>query len=246
VATATHLNPTFISYRQADVKDEAAALYGQLSRRLGRKHVFIDGAIGAGQFPPAIKEALEAAAALVVLIGPQWSGVRAGSRRRLHMESDWVRREIRSALKRGILILPVLIGRTALPQPRELPSDIRPMLDFVAIRSAGSSLAELAGEIARHVARAGCHLKVRQKSKRSGRDWWEWKVWLDGPRAQLKAVDAVTYHLHEEFDPPTVEIDTPSDKFALEREGYDGFRIKVVVRFKDKRRVTLFHRLVLT
>jgi hypothetical protein len=65
---------------------------------------------------------------LLAVIGPQWTTCERDGRRRLDFDDDWVRDEVRSALARGILVVPVLFGRDALPPAAELPADLHPLL----------------------------------------------------------------------------------------------------------------------
>ena len=41
--------------------------------------------------------------------------------------NDFVRIEIASALKQNKLVIPVLVGRAAMPSPAELPEDLQPL-----------------------------------------------------------------------------------------------------------------------
>ena len=64
--------------------------------------------------------------ALLALIGPHWSAAEdEQGRRRLEDETDYVRIEIASALKRGIPVIPVLLDGTPMPSQSELPDDLK-------------------------------------------------------------------------------------------------------------------------
>jgi hypothetical protein len=80
--------------------------------------------IGA-DFRQFIKNALDKCDVLLVVIGPRWvdAGDRSGPR--IMRDSDWVRIEIETALKKEIPIIPILIDRTPLPTPERLPDSIR-------------------------------------------------------------------------------------------------------------------------
>jgi TPR repeat protein len=64
---------------------------------------------------------------LLAVIGEQWlqASVPGSDRRRLDDPRDFVRIEIEAALKRGIPVIPVLVGRAAMPAEQELPDDLR-------------------------------------------------------------------------------------------------------------------------
>lgn len=117
----------FISYRQDDtgwvVADRLAEL---LCRYFSRQQVFVDRRLESGtKFSGRLDAELESCAALLALIGPRWLAVTTASgERRIDDEDDIVRHEIAVALRRDILVIPVLID-TRMPSARELPPDIR-------------------------------------------------------------------------------------------------------------------------
>jgi hypothetical protein len=118
----------FISYRRSDSLAWAGRLFGDLAREFGSPQVFMDinGSIPRGaKFDDTIHAALADCNALLALIGPQWvSCTRKDGRRRLDVADDWVRAEIAAALKRDIIVVPVLLGQAKLPDLVELPEDI--------------------------------------------------------------------------------------------------------------------------
>jgi hypothetical protein len=119
----------FISYRRSDSLAWAGRLFGDLAREFGSPQVFMDinGSIPRGtKFDETIHAALSDCTALLALIGPQWSScTRKDGRRRLEVADDWVRAEIAAALKRDIVVVPVLLGQAKLPEVVELPEDIQ-------------------------------------------------------------------------------------------------------------------------
>jgi hypothetical protein len=66
--------------------------------------------------------------ALIAVIGPKWIGDRPGGRARIWDEDDWVRLEIESALRMPIPVIPVLIDRTPMPRPDQLPESLHPLV----------------------------------------------------------------------------------------------------------------------
>jgi len=118
----------FLSYRADDSSYAVATVHGALASRFGAGRVFLDrSSMRPGTiYPPAIRAALGRARVLVVLIGRTWlSATDPDGRRPADNDRDWVRREIRYALRRPIPVVPVLLDGARLPVPDELPDDIR-------------------------------------------------------------------------------------------------------------------------
>ncbi|WP_165966239.1 toll/interleukin-1 receptor domain-containing protein [Actinomadura sp. 7K534] len=127
------MSGVFINYRSVDQPIAAESIYVTLKRQFGEKQVFLDHInMKAGDdYPTELREALERVDVLVVVIGPDWLSLedeRTGERL-IDRERDWVRREIRRALERGIEIVPVLLvdlpKPTMPPDPDKLPAEIR-------------------------------------------------------------------------------------------------------------------------
>ncbi len=62
---------------------------------------------------------------LIAVIGPKWVGTDANNRARINEETDPVRIEVETALKRDIPVVPVLIGGASMPSPAELPDGLK-------------------------------------------------------------------------------------------------------------------------
>lgn len=116
----------FISYRREDSADVAGRIFDHLERRFGRDRLFLDvDAIPYGDdFRRRIDEALNHTGVLLAIIGDRWLGPadQAGASRRLDDPDDYVSIEISSALKRGIPVVPVLVGEAQMPGVAELPA----------------------------------------------------------------------------------------------------------------------------
>ncbi|KOG31061.1 4a-hydroxytetrahydrobiopterin dehydratase [Streptomyces resistomycificus] len=117
----------FVSYRREDGQAEAWLLQERLTARLGGAAVFLDtSAIPPGSvWPDRLRQALDNASAVLVLIGPNW--IRAAdewSRRRIDQEGDWVRLEVAQSLESGKLVLPILVSGAAMPPAESLPASI--------------------------------------------------------------------------------------------------------------------------
>lgn len=125
----------FISYRREDTAATALGIGQYLERTFGHKNVFIDIDMRAGiKFPTVLGQRLAACRVMLVLIGPGWLNALDGrGGRRLDDPDDWVRLEISQALKRNIVVIPVLVDGTQLPARDALPDDIRGLLDHQAV-----------------------------------------------------------------------------------------------------------------
>ena len=66
---------------------------------------------------------------MLVLIGRDWADVKdEGGRPRLHNPGDFVRLEIEAALKRDIVVTPILVQGAHMPAPEQLPAEIRDLV----------------------------------------------------------------------------------------------------------------------
>ncbi len=85
----------------------------------------------AANFRRVLDEAVGRADILLAVIGTEWAAL---LRQRRDDPRDFVRIEIESALKRGIPVLPLLIGNTAMPTFADLPESLQELLDLNAYR----------------------------------------------------------------------------------------------------------------
>lgn len=109
----------FLSYRRQD-SDYAVLLYAWLTARFGSTRVFWDREdIDPGRnFRRVLSEQIRGCRALAALIGPGWS------------PSEWIQREIGAALRRRILVLPILVGDAASLERDQLPKAVRGLADL--------------------------------------------------------------------------------------------------------------------
>jgi hypothetical protein len=105
-----------------------------------------------------IQGALATAKVLVAVVGPDWLKVADENGRLIHQESDWVRKELETALRRNITVLPVLVngtdrGEARMPRRHELPSCIESLATRQAIsidqRKLNNGLKQVSAEIRR-------------------------------------------------------------------------------------------------
>jgi pterin-4a-carbinolamine dehydratase len=128
--------PIFISYRRSDSSSESGRLHSTILRELGSGTVFMDtSSIEPGtQWSNELKDALQAAQIVIVMIGPNW--LRASDEfgmRRIDQADDWVRQEIASALQDHKKLLPLLVKGAQLPPPDKLPPSISALTQRQAV-----------------------------------------------------------------------------------------------------------------
>jgi hypothetical protein len=117
----------YISYRRSDAAHVASRLWAFLSEALGRGRVFLDvDSIRPGEtYVDALRTGIEHAAAVLVLIGPEWLESRADPGiRRLDDPQDHVRQEVELSLELGKKVLPVLVDGASMPSAGELPASL--------------------------------------------------------------------------------------------------------------------------
>src|SRR5262249_34203228 len=75
-------------------------------------------------FREHIDKALSEGDVVVAVIGPKWLGSVRGRKPRIFDQTDPVRVEIETSLRRGITILPILVDGANMPKPEDLPESI--------------------------------------------------------------------------------------------------------------------------
>ncbi|WNF29298.1 toll/interleukin-1 receptor domain-containing protein [Streptomyces sp. C11-1] len=156
------MSDVFINYRTGDEESAAALIARELVRRFGREHIFFaSNSIELGhRFPAELDGAAEKCDALIAVIGPRWTEVLGpDGRPALEAEQDWTRREIRTALDRGILVIPVLVGKATRIDRVILPEDLRELADCqykrFDHRNSDADLAVLGDALARQLPELG-------------------------------------------------------------------------------------------
>jgi hypothetical protein len=127
----------FISYRRQESKWSTKSVYDRLSASFGSKRIFMDiDAIALGDdFVKAIEKTVSQCDVLIAVIGAHWlTATDDQGRRRLENPEDLVRRELAAALKRDIRVIPVLVDGALMPQPTELPDELKPLIRRNALR----------------------------------------------------------------------------------------------------------------
>ncbi|MFF8712205.1 toll/interleukin-1 receptor domain-containing protein [Streptomyces sp. NPDC015184] len=126
------MSDVFVNYRTGDEESAAAMIARELARRFGRERIFFaSNSIEPGhRFPAELIRAAEECEALLAVIGPRWAEVLgADGHPALEAEQDWTRREIRTALDRGTLVIPVLVGKATRIDRTVLPDDLQELAD---------------------------------------------------------------------------------------------------------------------
>lgn len=127
----------FLSYRREDASPHARTLQLLLSQRILDVHIFMDlDSIDPGQdFAEIIQDALNSCAVLVALIGPRWATVAdEEGHRRLDNPDDYVRFEVKTALERGVRVIPVLVDDAKPLRQQDLPADLHKLARLEAHR----------------------------------------------------------------------------------------------------------------
>lgn len=125
----------FVSYRRNDSPSATGRLQDALVQHFGNESVFVDvkDLVDGTKYRDAIEAALGSCSVMLVVIGPRWVDARdAEGRRKLDLEGDIVRHEIRSAFARGIPVIPLLVEGASLPREQDLPEDLRALRDHQA------------------------------------------------------------------------------------------------------------------
>ncbi len=125
----------YLSYREGEAPEMVEQVVRHLSICFGETEVLGSGAEDSTvPVQEVVNEILGQCAALVVLIGPSWrEGTEPGSAG-LCDPNDRIRLEVESALKHGLLIVPVPLGNTPQPSMATLPQSLSDFLRQPAIR----------------------------------------------------------------------------------------------------------------
>ena len=118
----------FISYRREDSAPYAGRLYDRLGTRFGASRVFMDvDDIAPGtDFVAQIDAKIASCDAFIAMVGKDWLAARnSDGALRLSDPADLVAAEMASALRRRVLVIPVLVGGAVMPKAEELPEKLR-------------------------------------------------------------------------------------------------------------------------
>lgn len=118
----------FINYRREDTRSDAARVRDRLVAAFGKANVFmdVDNLMAGQRFDQQLAKALDECDVFLAVMGARWQDILEA--RKIARGRDYVREEIAEALARGLVVIPVLIERTPLPDPETLPEDIRALV----------------------------------------------------------------------------------------------------------------------
>jgi hypothetical protein len=114
----------FISYRREDSAPYAGRLCDYLRRAFPSISVFmdVDAVTPGADFVRAIDATLSDSAVVLAVIGPQWESLKDSTgQRRIESPTDYVVRELSTALQRQANVIPLLVGGAKMPTT-SLPS----------------------------------------------------------------------------------------------------------------------------
>ena len=120
----------FISYRRSDSIDICGRIYDRLVRDFGEQNIFkdVDNIPFGVDFVEYLDNQVKECTVLLAVIGPKWVEVEDDKgRRRIDDPNDFVRIEIESALKRNILVVPLLVSGAGMPYTEDLPESLQPL-----------------------------------------------------------------------------------------------------------------------
>jgi hypothetical protein len=120
----------FLSYRRTDSGGWAGRIRDHLVVRYGDDHVWqdVDNLTVGSDYLPQILENIAAADAVLIVIGPHWLERARGRPTRLANPKDVLRTEIVHALKRKSGVIPTLVGGARMPDAKDLPRPIAPLV----------------------------------------------------------------------------------------------------------------------
>lgn len=126
----------FISYRREEAAPWARLIKDRLFARFPTAKIVMDvDAFEIGRdYVEEIEKAVESCDILIAVIGKSWLTLsNTEGSRRLEITGDPVRREIATALKRGIRVFPLLVEGASMPHSSDLPEDLKSLARINAL-----------------------------------------------------------------------------------------------------------------
>ncbi len=118
----------FVSYRRDDAGWPAGRIYSQLSSIFAGNIFFDYESIKPGaDWMDAIDQALDDCIVQLVIIGPKWATLKRRGTRipRILEPKDMVAHEIRTALRKKVITIPLMIDHNRMPYGKQLPSGLK-------------------------------------------------------------------------------------------------------------------------
>ena len=126
----------FINYRREDASAFAGRIFDHLNNYFPSDQLFMDvvGIPPGKNFVDELNQQIAQCVVFLCVIGEHWLGVKDVSGNcRLESDADIVRKEIELALRRNILIIPILANKALMPNQSMLPKSLQPLALFQAI-----------------------------------------------------------------------------------------------------------------
>lgn len=204
-----------ISYRRTD-SDATGRLFDRLVLKYGRESVFrdIDSVPFGSDFRKSIDDALKDTDIFIAVVGPNWRGIDKVGKAKINDESDLVRIEVETALKRKIPVVPVLVGGATMPQPVELPDSLR---DFSFRNAAGIDSGRNFDADVMRLIRSMDHIIQRAPARATGR------------KASSAAAQRQVLELSQKSASDSVEPEAARPQMASTRAGQPRLTYPVVV-----------------
>ena len=76
-------------------------------------------------------------------------------------------------------------------------------------------------------------MKLKNKYKKIGDEYYSWEVLLDGTQNELNNIKNVTYKLHESFPNQMMVSSNASNKFLRKTSGWGEFLIRADIEMKN-------------
>lgn len=76
--------------------------------------------------------------------------------------------------------------------------------------------------------------RIAQDFNYTGRDYWDWRAWIEGTDTELQALDHVVWVLHPSFRRSRVKITDRGSGFLLATSGWGTFLLRAELHFPDK------------
>lgn len=124
----------FICYRRADTSTSSGRLYDYLSDYFGKRNVFKDifSMEGGDKIREKIQYSIERSNVFLLVIGRQWMQIETNRRSVSQDKEDFVTYEILSALKKNMLIIPILVEGATMPEEHDLPEELKELANINA------------------------------------------------------------------------------------------------------------------
>jgi hypothetical protein len=123
----TAMTKITVTYRRDDLDAITGRIFDRLRAHYGVEAVFrdIDNVPLGIDYRKYISGELASTDILLAIVGPKWAGKMVDGKSRLEQETDLVRIEVEAAFRKGIPVVPVLVGNAAMPQPADLPDGLK-------------------------------------------------------------------------------------------------------------------------